>query len=183
MKLIVGLGNPGKQYEKTRHNVGFNTLDILRDQLQSYGAGAWELSRKFNAEICGVNFEGERLILAKPMTFMNESGLSVQLLAHYYKILPTDIIVAHDDKDLKLGVVKTQFDRGHAGHNGIRSIIDHLGSQKFQRIRIGIASDNPKKMTDIADFVLGKFSLFERGTIRTAMDTATREILALIKNK
>ena len=183
MKLIVGLGNPGKQYEKTRHNVGFATLDNLHDELKSHGAGPWELSRKFNAEICGTNYEGERLILVKPMTFMNESGLSVHLLAHYYKILPADIIIVHDDKDLNLGIVKTQFDRGHAGHNGIRSIIEHLNSQKFHRIRIGIANDNPKKMENTADFVLGKFSLFERGTIRIAMTEATKETLALIKNK
>lgn len=181
MKLIVGLGNPGKQYERTRHNYGFMVVDALRENLAHHGANAWELSRKFNAEICGANYNGERIILAKPMTFMNESGVAVHLLAHYYKILPADIIVVHDDKDLKLGLVKVQFERGHAGHNGVRSIIDHIGTNAFMRIRLGVAPDNLEKMEDTADFVLGKFGLLERGTIKNATNQAITEILALIK--
>ncbi|HOX60558.1 MAG TPA: aminoacyl-tRNA hydrolase [Candidatus Magasanikbacteria bacterium] len=183
MKLIVGLGNPGKQYEKTRHNYGFMVLDALRERLSSHGAGKWELSRKFNAEICGTNYGGERVILAKPMTFMNESGLSVQLLAHYYKILPADILIIHDDKDLQLGLVKVQFDRGHAGHNGVRSIIERLHTQAFARVRLGIAPNNLKKMADTADFVLDKFGLLERGTVRQATDEALKETLTFINKK
>ena len=146
MKLVVGLGNPGKKYEKTRHNVGFIVLDSLKKDLTKYDIGNWELSKKFNAEICGCTINGEKIILAKPMTYMNHSGQSVQLLAHFYKITPEDIVVAHDDKDLNLGIVKNQINRGHAGHNGIKSIIEHIKTQNFHRIRVGIASTNATKI-------------------------------------
>ncbi|OGH60166.1 MAG: aminoacyl-tRNA hydrolase [Candidatus Magasanikbacteria bacterium RIFCSPHIGHO2_01_FULL_33_34] len=180
MKLIVGLGNPGKKYEKTRHNVGFMVLDYLKKNLSKYNIGSWELSKKFNAEICGCVINNEKIILAKPMTFMNHSGQSIQLIANFYNITPENIIVAHDDKDLILGQLKIQINRGHAGHNGIKSIIEHIKSQNFHRIRVGIASTNENKMKNISKFVLNKFSLFEKRNLEKMIDTATKEILNLV---
>ncbi|MBT3817601.1 MAG: aminoacyl-tRNA hydrolase [Candidatus Magasanikbacteria bacterium] len=162
MLLIIGLGNPGKSYLKTRHNVGFMILDELREALQTYDANPWELSKKFNAEISGANVKGEKIILVKPMTFMNRSGQSVGLIANYYKILPKDILVIHDDKDIQLGEYKVHTDRSAAGHNGIKSIIQYIGTQDFTRFRVGIAKHSDKKVKDTAKFVLGKFGLFEK---------------------
>ena len=177
MKLIVGLGNPGKLYEKTRHNAGFMVLDALHANLSAYGINAWELSKKFNAEISGCTAQNEKIILAKPMTFMNDSGQAVQLIMHYYKLAARDLIVVHDDKDILLGNVKTQSDRGHAGHNGVRSIIEHIGAPDFTRIRVGVGSDNPKHMQDVSLFVLGKFGLLEKkGAQKVIQDVAAKII-------
>ena len=180
MKLIVGLGNPGKQYEKTRHNVGFMVLDALRDSLKEYNVGEWELSKKFNAEICGTTVGGDKIVLAKPMTFMNESGIAVQLIAHFYKMTHRDIIVIHDDKDILLGEIKVQTDRSSAGHNGVQSIIDRIGTQDFTRVRVGVKSENERKMKDTAKFVLSKFGLFERKKVKETMDGTVKEIIMLI---
>ena len=146
MKLIVGLGNPGKRYERTRHNVGFMILDELHKILKNEcEINDWELSKKFNAETAGYSNNGDKIILLKPMTFMNESGQSVGLVAKYYKMISHDIIVVHDDKDLPLGEIKIQSDRGAAGHNGIKSIIQTMGTKSFVRVRVGVASKNEKK--------------------------------------
>lgn len=162
MKLVVGLGNPGKKYEKTRHNVGFALLDSLHDSLKTYGINKWELSKKFNAEISGCTINTTKVILVKPMTFMNGSGQAVGLIAHYYNIPARDIIVVHDDKDIPLGETKVHVGRGHAGHNGIKSILEHIGKDDLTRVRVGIKSDNTKKMQDVSKFVLGKFGIFEK---------------------
>lgn len=181
MKLIVGLGNPGKKYERTRHNVGFLIVEALATALAPEGISKWELSKKFNAEICGATLKGKKIILAKPQTFMNESGVSVGLIGHFYKIPPADLIVVNDDKDLKLGDVRVQSDRSHAGHNGVRSIIEHLGTQNFVRVRVGVASENPKKMEDTSKFVLGKFGLFERSKVKEVIEKSVQEILKLLQ--
>ena len=180
MKIIVGLGNPGKKYERTRHNVGFLIVEELAKKLQTEGISKWELSKKFNAEICGVTVGGKKIILVKPQTFMNESGVAVSLIAHFYKIPPQDIIVIHDDKDLKLDDVRIQTDRSHAGHNGVRSIIEHIGTQNFLRVRVGVASSNAKKMENTADFVLGKFGLLERSLVKKMIAKSVDEILKLL---
>ncbi len=178
MKLIVGLGNPGKKYEHTRHNAGFMALDFLHDSFDTAGINAWELSTKFNAYISGLTINGEKILLAKPVTYMNRSGESVALIAHFYKITPADIIVVHDDKDIPLGDIKVQQDRGHAGHNGVRSIIEVIGTQAFTRIRLGIA--DPKKMHDVADFVLKKFGLFEKKKLHLMLTQAVEHIRTLL---
>lgn len=180
MKLIIGLGNPGKQYMKTRHNVGFTATEALHDALTAYRPSAWELSKKFNAEISGCTIGTEKILLAKPMTFMNDSGIAVSLIAHFYKIPPRDLIVLHDDKDILLGEIKVQTNRGSAGHNGVQSIIDHTGTENFTRIRIGIKSDNEKKMTDAAKFVLGKFGLLERKKVEGIIERVIEEVKRLI---
>lgn len=180
MKLIIGLGNPGKEYEKTRHNVGFATLQKLREKLLEFGINNWEISKKFNAEICGCSVNNEKIILAKPLTFMNNSGEAVCLLMRYYKINILDLIVIHDDKDILIGEIKIQKDKNDAGHNGVKSIIEHLNNKNFTRVRIGIASENPKKMSDTAKFVLDKFSLLERKKIETAINLSVENILKII---
>lgn len=173
MKLIVGLGNPGKRYEKTRHNIGFVVIEAVREELSKSGqVGAWELSKKFNAEICGGTMHGMKFLLAKPMTFMNSSGQAVGLIMHFYKILPKDLLVVHDDKDLPLGGIRVQTNRGHAGHNGVRSIMEHIGTQDFTRLRLGIAKKEDETQKDVADFVLSKFGLTERKTVREMKEGA-----------
>ena len=180
MKLIVGLGNPGKEYQKTRHNIGFMVLDALHDTLQEHGIKNWELSKKFNAEISGCHIHGEQIILAKPMTFMNDSGMAVQMIAHFYKLTRRDILVVHDDKDLPLGMVKFQENRGDAGHNGVKSIIEHLGTQNFTRIRVGVAPADPAKVKDTGNFVLGKFTAAERKILNKVIENIIKEIEHLI---
>lgn len=180
MKLIVGLGNPGKKYEKTRHNVGFVILDMLHKNLLSSGINDWELSKKFNALISGCVINGKKVILAKPMTFMNKSGEAVQNIGHYYKLHQRDIIVIHDDKDILLGELKIQENRGSAGHNGIKSIIEHIGTQDFLRVRVGIASENKKKMTDIPKFVLKKFTILEKKKLQKIINEVVNKIMDTI---
>jgi len=180
MKLIVGLGNPGKKYEKTRHNVGFLVINELQKQLASFGVNPWELSKKFNAMVCGCSIKGEKVILIKPLTFMNRSGEAVQNVGHFYKLAPRDVIVVHDDKDILLGELKIQENRGPAGHNGIKSIIEYIGTQDFTRVRIGIASENKNKMKDIPKFVLDKFGILEKKKLNLSIEEAVEKIMGII---
>jgi peptidyl-tRNA hydrolase, PTH1 family len=173
MKLIVGLGNPGKRYEKTRHNAGFLLLDMIREH---YEFEEWSLSKKFNAKISVGIIQEKKVMLAKPMTFMNASGQSVGLIAKYYKQTPADILVIHDDKDIHLGEIKSQTDRGHAGHNGIKSIIEHIGTKDFTRIRIGVAPEDNTRMKDTATYVLGRFGMFERRTLKAVGENIQKDI-------
>lgn len=162
MHIIVGLGNPGDKYKITRHNVGWLVIDELAKQR----SGTWEANKKFNAEICKFG----DMLLVKPLTFMNNSGKTVQAVLSYYKLLPktlgvvtkkasdlTGILtVIHDDLDINLGIYKKSIDSRSAGHNGVQSIIDYLKTKKFNRIRIGISSEARGQMP--ADkFVLQKF--------------------------
>ncbi len=180
MKLIVGLGNPGSRYTKTRHNVGFMIIDALFESLKHEGLSTPELSKKFNAVISGGVVQGEKILLVKPMTFMNNSGQSVGLIAHFYKISEKDIIVVHDDKDIPLGEIKMQKDRGHGGHNGIKSIIEHLKTKEFHRMRVGIKSKNEKRMEDTSRFVLGKFSLFEKPLLHDVIKQSVKNLQEMI---
>ena len=184
MKLIIGLGNPGKKYEKTRHNVGFMVLDILRERLsQQYQMSEWCVSKKFNALICGGTINNTKILLAKPITFMNASGQSIALIGQFYRLVPENMIVVHDEKDLPLGDIRVQKDRGHAGHNGIRSIMEQIGSKEFTRVRCGIASDDPKKMKDTATFVLKKFSLLEKKKLKEMLHNAAESVFTEIQKK
>lgn len=182
MKLIIGLGNPGKRYEKTRHNVGFLVLDLLHKKLsQNNTFSDWSLSNKFNAEISGGTIKGEKIFLAKPMTFMNDSGITVQLIAKYYKVPVSEIIVVHDDKDIILGEVRLQENRGHAGHNGVKSIMELLKTKTFQRIRLGIGNEKKQNKIGTTDFVLGKFGVFEKKDVNMALEKAVVHILSILK--
>lgn len=151
MKCIVGLGNPGLKYRKTRHNIGFMIIDELANRFQ-----AKLKDKKFNGHYSIVNIKGERVLLLKPQTFMNLSGECIRPLIDYYKIDLDDILVIYDDLDLPTGKIRLRKRGGHGGHNGVRSTIDHLGTEKFKRLRFGIG--RPTTAKPIVDYVLEKFS-------------------------
>lgn len=151
MYLLIGLGNPGEKYRDTRHNIGFSFLDSLSSK---YGFSFTD--SKWKAKACKTTLWQEAVVVAKPETFMNLSGSAVGAIASYYKIPPEKIVVVHDDLDLPVGRVKMVIDRGPGGHNGIASIITHINSKKFARVRIGVGRPIPEKM-EVSSFVLGKF--------------------------
>ncbi|AEG02186.1 aminoacyl-tRNA hydrolase [Methylomonas methanica] len=151
IKLIVGLGNPGSQYEKTRHNAGFLFLDHLA---VSYGLG-WSVSGQFQGEVASLSSGAEKLLLLKPMTFMNKSGLSVGKMLRYHKLKPEELLVVHDELELPEGVVRMKRDGGHAGHNGLRDIIAHIDSRDFFRLRMGIGRPETPG-ANIANYVLSR---------------------------
>ena len=177
MHLIVGLGNPGREYEKTRHNVGFVAIDYLASQL---GIKMGKL--KFKA-ICGEGFIGnEKCILMKPQTFMNLSGESVRDAAEFYKIAPEDIIVMYDDVNLETGKVRIRPSGSAGGHNGIKSIIQHLGSDNFPRIKLGVG-EKPHPDFDLADYVLSGFTKDEIPQMKQAMEKACKALELLTNGK
>ncbi|HLC70359.1 MAG TPA: aminoacyl-tRNA hydrolase [Patescibacteria group bacterium] len=159
MKLIAGLGNPGKKYEVTRHNVGWLFLDTLAPKAK------WHANEKAKAEYTNFEINDKAVEIIKPQTFMNNSGVAVALALKKHSLKPTDLIVIHDDKDIAFGEYKIQTDRGPAGHNGVRSIIEHLGTQNFTRIRIGVAPATGLN-GDTADFVLAKFTASEKKALK-----------------
>jgi len=174
MHLIIGLGNPGKQYENTRHNAGFLILDELQ---KSLGVSGFEENSKFNALICEKKIDGEKIILAKPQSFMNRSGEVVKKIMDFYKVPKEDIMVIHDDLDIDLGEYKISTDSSAGGHNGVQSIIDNLGNQQFKRIRIGIEGAEKKKERIIPGevFVLQDFSEEELRQIKNLSEKIEKE--------
>ena len=184
IRLIVGLGNPGQQYEKTRHNAGFLFLDSLASEL-----GVFLVNQpKFQGLFAEGKIGSERVMLLKPCTFMNRSGESVGKVARYYKLLPEEILVVHDELDFNPGSVRLKKDGGHAGHNGLRDIIGQLGSNEFYRLRIGIG--RPAAHKSVADFVLGQPSKLEFEMISSAIDLSHSYIgqivlgdIAVVMNK
>lgn len=148
IKLVVGLGNPGVQYEKTRHNAGF----IILDRLVSSLGLRWSANSQFEARAVDFASGFGRVVLLKPMAFMNKSGLPVVKMMRYYKFTPGELLVIHDELDLPEGVVKMKRDGGHAGHNGLRDIIAHIDSRDFYRLRVGIG--RPSAGSNVADYVL-----------------------------
>lgn len=176
MKLIIGLGNPGKQYEQTRHNAGFLILDRLKEIAHF---SDFQLNEKFNALLAeGKDGTNEKVLLVKPQSFMNLSGEVVKKIADFYKIPLENISVIHDDLDIELGSYKISTDSSAAGHNGVQSIFDQLGTQKIRRIRIGIEGADKKKERLMAgsDFVLQKFSAEELGVIRNLAEKISAEL-------
>lgn len=172
MKLVVGLGNPGKEYLKTWHNIGFLALDNIAN---SFDFEKFKIERKFQAEITTGKIGEEKIILAKPQTYMNNSGTAVGALVKYYKIKPEDIIVIHDDIDLPLSRIKIAKDSSAGGHNGIKSIIQHLKTQDFIRIRIGVATPKKEKIGS-ADYVLTKIGLLQSSKVKEAIKKATSTV-------
>lgn len=174
MKLIAGLGNPGEKHEKTRHNLGFMVLESL---IKDYGSSkeSFREEKKFKAEIAEITWQpkkgtAQKIIFVKPQTYMNESGIAVSLVSKFYKISIEDIWIVHDEIDLPLGAMKIRMGGSSAGHKGVQSIIDHLGTEKFWRFRLGIgpqqAKHHDKKLKQIDDFVIGEFMESERGKAR-----------------
>ena len=173
MYLIAGLGNPTREYEKTRHNVGFDTIDVLADRINTDVA-----ERKFKGLYGKGMLGGEKVILLKPQTFMNLSGESVRAAADFYKIPPDHIIVIYDDISLDVGHLRIRTKGSAGGHNGIKNIIAYLGTQEFPRIKIGVGGKPPRM--DLADYVLSRFPAEERKIMETAFRDAAEAAGVLI---
>lgn len=194
MKIIVGLGNPGKKYNNTRHNVGFLVLDKIAQNpiLTSSGETlAFSNNSKFNADIATTESKGEKIILIKPQTFMNLSGQSVSKILQFYKTGVDDLIVVLDDVDIELGQIRIRPDGSSAGHNGLQNIIDELGTNQFTRVRVGI-SDESKNIQEIdkkdnqietKDYVLSQFSDREQPVINKVIEFTAQQIVKLIDQK
>lgn len=175
MFLVVGLGNPGPEYEGNRHNLGFMVVDEVARRL-----GAGFRANKTEALIADFFGEDTRILLAKPQTFMNVSGRAVRLISTFFKIPPDRMLIVHDDLDLPFGSVRLKDDGGHAGHNGVRSLIDELGTGDFKRLRIGIG--RPPGSKDPAKFVLEDFSKDERVDLDFIVGEAADIVESTIKN-
>ncbi|RHW31745.1 aminoacyl-tRNA hydrolase [Lysinibacillus yapensis] len=176
MKLIIGLGNPGKTYEHTRHNIGFECIDALAEK--------WDApltQMKFNGMFASVHRPEGKVILLKPLTYMNLSGESVRPLMDYFDVAIEDIIVIYDDLDLETGKLRLRQKGSAGGHNGIKSLIQHLGTQEFNRIRVGIS--RPPAGMKVADYVLSKFSKEDDPVIEQAIGKTVAAVEASLSKK
>ena len=176
MYLIAGFGNPGKKYEQTWHNLGWLAVENFR---QLAVLPKMKKSAKFLAEISSGAINGEKVIAARPLTYMNNSGASVAKLAKFYKIKNENIIIIHDDKDLALGKLRLSHDSSAGGHNGVKSIIEHLASQKFSRVRLGVKTPLLDKIPT-ADYVLMKWSGSEKAIVKEQTKKAAAAALDII---
>ena len=173
MKIIVGLGNPTREYEGTRHNIGFSVIYSISDEYNIRVD-----TKKHKALIGKGVIEGEKVILAMPMTYMNLSGESVREIMDYYKCTPEDIIVVYDDISLDVGKLRIRAKGSAGGHNGIKNIIQHLGTDVFPRVKVGVG-EKPKGM-DLADYVLGHFSKDEQPLIRESVERAKDAVSCML---
>ena len=173
MLIIAGLGNPGKEYENTRHNAGFMVMDALAEKI-----GA-DISEKKHKALCGKGvIGGEKVILMKPQTYMNLSGECIRQVMDYYKVDPSEFIVIYDDISLVPGGIRIRKKGSAGGHNGIKNIIAHLGTQEFPRVRIGVG-EKPARM-DLADYVLGHFPKEEAETMTTAFKDGAAAVVDMM---
>ncbi len=181
MKIIVGLGNPGEKYENTRHNLGFLVLDHLLKNLGDSKVD-WDKSTKLKSSIASFTFKEEKILLAKPQTYMNNSGMAVQLLKDYYKVEIEDLWIVYDELDLPVGSMKIRFGGAAAGHHGVESIMESVGTDTFWRFRLGIGVTHNKSevgkhdFKDAKEFVLDTFHSGEAGKIRELIKHATEAI-------
>ncbi len=176
MLLIAGLGNPGSRYAGNRHNIGFMALDeIARDPAFS----PW--SKKFSAEISEGQIGGEKVVLIKPQTFMNESGRSVGDAARFFKLEPSQIVVIHDELDLPPGKLRVKTGGGNGGHNGLRSIDAHLGTKDYRRVRMGIG--HPGNKDAVSPYVLGDFAKVDREWLEPFIEAVARHVDSLAKGE
>ncbi|MCD6273361.1 MAG: aminoacyl-tRNA hydrolase [Deltaproteobacteria bacterium] len=175
IRLVIGLGNPGEQYRKTRHNAGFMVIDAISDTF----AIALD-KKKFDAEFGRGSIEGVEVILVKPQSFMNRSGPPVQKLVAYFKISTQDILVIHDDIDLNLGRLKIKEKGGGGGHNGINSLINALNGVNFSRLRLGIG--RPNEHMGIIDHVLGRFTPGESEVMERTIARAKKAVVEILCN-
>jgi peptidyl-tRNA hydrolase, PTH1 family len=171
LQLIVGLGNPGKGYEKTRHNVGFWFIQVLAEQFTL--VEGLKIDKKFNSVTGALAVDSQKYFLIEPQTYMNESGRALAQFSKFYKIPSTNILVVHDDLDFPCGKIHLKFGGGHGGHNGLRNIIQYIGTD-FWRLRIGI--DHPKHKDLVHDYVLSTPTVEQRLQIQQSID----EIMPLI---
>ena len=173
--LVVGLGNPGPQYAKTRHNIGFMVADLLAARV----GAPFKVHKRSGAEVVTGRLAQRPVVIAKPRTFMNESGRHVGPLAKFYSVAPADVIVVHDELDIDFGRIRLKLGGGEGGHNGLRSIANALGTKDFQRVRIGIG--RPPGRKDPATFVLEPFSGTERNEVPTICEQAADATELLIQ--
>ena len=171
MKLIVGLGNPGKEYEATRHNVGFWAVDYLNEKMLK--GEKFKLEKKFNVEVAEIKVQKQPLLLVKPQTFMNKSGEAIAKIAKYYQVNPIDIIVVCDDTYLEVGQARVRFGGQSGGHNGLESIISNCGNE-FWRVRIGIGDQGVLKLED---YVLQKISSKDRKIVDQIIDITLNDVI------
>ena len=185
-KLIIGLGNPDKEYQNTRHNVGFMFLDYLVKKIE---ANSFEADKKSNALISKSKIEKTLVVLAKPLCYVNKSGEVVSKLAKFYKVKPADIVIIQDDLDIEFGSFKNSFDKNSGGHKGIESIIKTLKTKKFYRLRIGTAiralekareQSDKKRDAFVMDFVLAKFSSKDQEIIKKMFPAIFERLLQII---
>jgi PTH1 family peptidyl-tRNA hydrolase len=197
MKLIVGLGNPGEKYETTRHNLGFMVVEHFLKDFESNADTLWTANSRVKSDVALIDWqpkEGklEKVILAKPKTYMNNSGLAVNLLASFYKVSPADIWVLYDELDLPMGALRIRFGGAAAGHHGVESIIETLGTDKFWRFRMGIGQSHShsgremrendgqeqtissQKLRGVTDYVLSTFASGDRGKVRELIKHTTQ---------
>lgn len=174
LKLFVGLGNPGSKYDKTRHNIGFDVIDRLSTELEI------KLDQTKFKGIYGMgNVNGEKVVLLKPLTYMNLSGESIGAVMDYFKIPIEDIVVIYDDLDLPVGRIRLRQKGSPGGHNGIKSTVAHVGTQVFNRIRVGI--DRPSNGMSVSNYVLGRFTQEEQETMDKVIDTCVQACKESIK--
>jgi PTH1 family peptidyl-tRNA hydrolase len=176
LALVVGLGNPGREYAATRHNVGW----VLLDDLLGRATGASASKKKFQGEMCQGELAGHACIFLRPETFMNESGRSVQAAAAFFRVLPSDIVVLHDELDLPFGDVRIKVGGGHAGHNGLRSLVQHLGTADFVRVRMGIGRPPPELAGNVAGYVLASFSREEEAALPGLIERGASAVLRIL---
>lgn len=173
MYLIAGLGNPTKEYDKTRHNVGFSVIDVLADRYRI------DISEKKHKALCGRGvIEGQKVLLLKPQTFMNLSGESIRAAADYYKIEPEEMIVIYDDISLDPGQLRIRLKGSAGGHNGIKNIIANLGTQDFPRIKVGVGAKPPRM--ELADYVLSRFGAGEQKLMEEAFGEAAEAAVMMM---
>ena len=172
MKIVAGLGNPGVQYANTPHSVGFETVDAI-----AAAAGvSWEEKRQFKCLMARVSISGQPVLLVKPQTFMNLSGESVAPVVKYHNATAADLLVVHDDIDLALGRMRIRKGGSCGGHNGVRNIIERLGTPDFVRLKLGVGKDR----SDVIGFVLGKFSPDARRTMDLVVAEAAKAVAAVV---
>lgn len=173
MYMIAGLGNPTKEYDKTRHNVGFAVIDALADQYNI------DISERKHKALCGRGaIEGHKVVLMKPQTFMNLSGESIRAAVDFYKVDLEDIIIIYDDVSLEPGQLRIRLKGSAGGHNGIKNIIAHLGTQEFPRIKVGVGAKPPRM--DLADYVLSRFSKGEQKLMDDALKEAAEAAVMMM---
>lgn len=188
MKLIVGLGNPGEKYVNTRHNVGFMALDSFLRDFEPEKETSWNQNSKFKSDIAEIVWQRqekdpgkiphgeEKVILAKPLTYMNDSGLAVKLLVDFYKVKMEDLWILHDDVDFPAGSMRIRLGGASAGHRGITSIIDALGTDKFYRFRLGIGRPGESEHSGVSHYVLDTFNHEDHSKIRELLKRSTKAI-------
>ena len=168
MKIIVGLGNPGEKYKNTRHNIGFEAISCFRKKQENFSD--WKLNKKFNSKISEGKIKNEKIILAKPQTFMNNSGEAVIKITKYYKVSPEKLLVIYDDIDLPIGKIRIRKNGSSGGHLGLQSIINFLSSKNFTRLKIGVAQKTVNnKKRDASKIVLKKITKKEGADLSQAI--------------